>query len=137
MPEGEEHQAPVAHLVTAAPKRVERWNRIANQVSEQARRAVLPKIEQPLKLKEAVLRPAPTRILLSESENKLALADALQGSDSVTDILLAIGPEGGWADDELSLFAQTGWKAASLGSTILRAETAAIAATAIAFSALT
>ena len=50
--------------------------------------------------------------------------------------MLAIGPEGGWADDELELFKQSGWASASLGSTILRAETAAIAATAITMSEL-
>jgi 16S rRNA (uracil1498-N3)-methyltransferase len=126
-----------AHLASAAAKRIERWVRIANQASEQARRAVPTRIEQPMKMKEAVLRPAALRILLAESEDKLTLADALEGFPFDQDILLAVGPEGGWADEELTLFAQAGWTAASLGSTILRAETAAIAATAIAFSALT
>jgi 16S rRNA (uracil1498-N3)-methyltransferase len=50
--------------------------------------------------------------------------------------LLAIGPEGGWTEEELTLFAENAWVAASLGETILRAETAAIAATAIALSAM-
>jgi 16S rRNA (uracil1498-N3)-methyltransferase len=50
------------------------------------------------------------------------------------DLLLAIGPEGGWADDELQLFSDHGWTSASLGNTILRAETAAIVALAIALS---
>ena len=51
--------------------------------------------------------------------------------------MLAIGPEGGWTDEELKMFSSSGWTAASLGPTILRAETAAIAATAIAVAALT
>jgi 16S rRNA (uracil1498-N3)-methyltransferase len=49
-------------------------------------------------------------------------------------VLLAIGPEGGWTQDELELFRANGWISVSLGPTILRAETAAIAATAIAMS---
>jgi 16S rRNA (uracil1498-N3)-methyltransferase len=48
-----------------------------------------------------------------------------------------VGPEGGWTPDELQSFQQAGWVSASLGSTILRAETAAIAATAVLVSALT
>jgi 16S rRNA (uracil1498-N3)-methyltransferase len=44
---------------------------------------------------------------------------------------LAIGPEGGWTPDEIKHFSDSGWHAASLGPTILRAETAAIAALAV------
>ena len=53
-----------------------------------------------------------------------------------SEVTLAVGPEGGWADGELSWFYESGWIAASLGSTILRAETAAIVASALAFEAL-
>ena len=49
---------------------------------------------------------------------------------------LAFGPEGGWTKLELQLFRESGWIAASLGTTILRAETAAIAATAVALAEL-
>jgi 16S rRNA (uracil1498-N3)-methyltransferase len=51
-------------------------------------------------------------------------------------IMLAIGPEGGWTEEELQSFQQAGWISASLGNTILRAETAAVAATAVVASAL-
>ena len=44
------------------------------------------------------------------------------------ELFSAIGPEGGWTEDELQAFQQAGWISASLGNTILRAETAAIAA---------
>ena len=58
------------------------------------------------------------------------------GVESGDEVALAVGPEGGWADGELSWFYEAGWIAASLGDTILRAETAAIVATALAFDAL-
>ena len=48
-----------------------------------------------------------------------------------SEIVLALGPEGGWTAAELALFAGAGWQSASLGPRILRAETAAIAALAI------
>jgi 16S rRNA (uracil1498-N3)-methyltransferase len=45
---------------------------------------------------------------------------------------LAIGPEGGWTPEEIAVFTQHAWTPVTLGPRILRAETAAIAAIAIA-----
>ncbi len=122
------------HLVSAASKRVERWGRIARQASEQARRSIAPELQQPLKLKEAIKLTGPLRIVLSESEQQATLRNTLALRPTDCELLLAVGPEGGWTEDELALFSQAGWISASLGNTILRAETAAIAATAIAVS---
>jgi len=118
------------HLAAAASKRVERWRRIARQASEQSRRTSVPEISLPMKLKEALALHTGRRIVLAESEKEQVLKEALQrqGGDEVT---LAFGPEGGWTSAELEMFRQEGWTAASLGNTILRAETAAIAAVAI------
>ena len=123
-----------AHLASAAAKRVERWRKIAVQASEQSRRAIPPQIDAPLKLKQALSLTADSRIVLAESEQQTLLRDVI-AADS-RELLLAIGPEGGWAEDELQEFQAAGWTSASLGQTILRAETAAIAATAIAKSIL-
>jgi 16S rRNA (uracil1498-N3)-methyltransferase len=87
-----------------------------------------PVIEEPIALKRLTTEGA--RILLSENEKSVALADAI-GDGTVT---LAIGPEGGWTADEERWFAEQGWQSASLGPTVLRAETAAIAALAVAMS---
>jgi len=125
-----------AHLAAAAPKRVERWQRIARQASEQSRRVSTPEISQPIKLKDAVALPGSTRILLSESEQVARLKDVLESNPRGGDVLLALGPEGGWTAAELELFREAGWSPASLGNTILRAETAAIAAAAIVFAEL-
>ena len=124
-----------AHLASASAKRVERWQRIALQSAEQSRRTTPPEIRVPLNLRDAANLSGTLRIVLSESEQQMLLRDVLASREQ-GDILLAIGPEGGWADDELHLFEKAGWIPASLGRTILRAETAAIAATAITISEL-
>jgi 16S rRNA (uracil1498-N3)-methyltransferase len=130
-----------AHLATASAKRVERWQRIARQASEQSRRTAPPEITAPIKLSESLSFAESMRIVLAESEGQALLRDVLAShlaGEAAKDeqLVLAVGPEGGWAGDELAAFQQSGWISASLGNTILRAETAAIAATAVAASTL-
>jgi len=120
-----------AHLAAAAGKRVERWERIVRQASEQSRRAKPPEVSQPMKLKDAVGLAGSTRIVLAENERDYSLRDALGSHASGADIVLAVGPEGGWTKDEEELFREANWTMASLGGTILRAETAAIAGLAV------
>ena len=128
------------HLAAASMKRHDRWLRLVRQASEQSRRLAPPEIALPIKLKDlsGILTPDfPARVVLSESrkENEGSkLADILQFAPS--EVALAVGPEGGWCDDELSWFRESGWVVASLGNTILRAETAAIVATALAMDAV-
>jgi len=125
-----------AHLVAAASKRVERWQRIARQAAEQSRRVLPPEISQPVKLKAAVALPGSMRILLSEVETDAMLKDVVRSRRGEGEIILALGPEGGWTEAELKLFQEASWRAASLGDTILRAETAAIAALAVVLAEL-
>ncbi len=129
-----------AHLASAAVKRRERWQRIVRQASEQSRRSAPPEVGAPVKLKDlggdGVLAADALRVVLTESlagsEGNTRLGEILQSHSSGDEVVLAVGPEGGWADGELTWFCETGWVAASLGDTILRAETAAIVATALA-----
>jgi 16S rRNA (uracil1498-N3)-methyltransferase len=121
-----------AHLVKAAGKRVERWRRIAHEAAQQSRRLAPPEISAPVTLRRAVADEHGCRIVLSEHEENVLLQSAL--TDCKPPLALALGPEGGWTQDEAGLFTQSGWVTASLGSTILRAETAAIAAVAVAMA---
>jgi 16S rRNA (uracil1498-N3)-methyltransferase len=123
-----------AHLASAAAKRAERWRRIALQAAEQSRRASPPEIAVAIRVSEAVHLPGAVRLVLAESEHQTQLRDAVEPTEG--EILMAIGPEGGWTEEELQLFQRAGWISTSLGPTILRAETAAIAATAIVLAEL-
>jgi 16S rRNA (uracil1498-N3)-methyltransferase len=125
-----------SHLAAASRKRVERWQRIARQAAEQSRRTMPPEVAEPIKLSEALNLFPGLLVLLDESEDHTLLRDLLKPGTANGAIALAVGPEGGWTEDELQAFQRAGWISASLGNTILRAETAAIAATAIAASAL-
>jgi 16S rRNA (uracil1498-N3)-methyltransferase len=125
-----------AHLAAAAAKRVDRWRRIALQAAEQSRRISPPEISAPLRLKEAVAISGSLRIVLSEVETEAMLKDILQTHPDHSEVVLALGPEGGWTDEELELFQEAGWISASLGNTILRAETAAIAGLAVVLAEL-
>jgi 16S rRNA (uracil1498-N3)-methyltransferase len=118
------------HLAKAAAKRVERWRKIAREASQQARRIAPPEIADPVALKKAIEKEQGSRIVLSESEEQVSLKTVLNGCKPP--LAMAFGPEGGWSEAELALFNDNAWQAASLGHTILRTETAAIAAVAIA-----
>lgn len=120
------------HLAAAAEKRVERWKRIAHESAQQSHRDNVPEIAKPEKLGMAIPQAEGKRIVLSESERDQTLGSLLADQSEIS---LAVGPEGGWTEKDLDLFTQNGWAAASLGPTILRAETAAIAAVAISLAA--
>jgi 16S rRNA (uracil1498-N3)-methyltransferase len=125
-----------SHLAAASAKRAERWQRIARQAAEQSRRDAPPEIAAPVKVAEALNFPAALRIVLAESEEQTLLRDILIQKNAEDGVAMAVGPEGGWTESELQSFQKSGWISASLGNTILRAETAAMAATALVASAL-
>ena len=129
------------HLAQAAAARVERWRRVALEASKQARRSDVLRIEEPLMLKAAVKAVEGVRLVLAEQERSTtlrhALGEALEAAgDDVPPIRMAVGPEGGWAAEEEAMFDAENWKAVSLGPRILRAETAAITALAVAAALL-
>jgi 16S rRNA (uracil1498-N3)-methyltransferase len=121
-----------SHLASASSKRVERWRRIAHEAAQQSRRTSIPTVIDPADLRNGIPHASGVRILLAETEEQLSFAEVVNASPNGQSLTLAIGPEGGWTVNELQMFSAAGWTAASLGNTILRAETAAIAAMAIA-----
>jgi 16S rRNA (uracil1498-N3)-methyltransferase len=130
------------HLAEAAKARTERWRRIVQEAAQQSRRSDVPVVYDPVPLSARVRAASEaTRIVMAEQERtttlRNALDEALAAAESEMPTLeIAIGPEGGWAPEEEALFDANGWRAASLGPRILRAETAAIAALAVVASYL-
>ena len=130
------------HLALAAEKRAERWRRIVHEAAQQSRRSDVPLIHEPITLAARVrASSAATRIVLAEQERTTTLRNLIEeaqaaAQDEMPTLEIAIGPEGGWAPGEEALFDANGWRAASLGPRILRAETAAIAALAVVASCL-
>ncbi|HWE52969.1 MAG TPA: RsmE family RNA methyltransferase [Bryobacteraceae bacterium] len=131
-------------LFDGSRKRVDRWRRIAREASEQSRRLRAPEIAEAIHLRDALQDASKYRIWFDERPGAPPLlrgAPFLRGGqpdpppsrpaadDSSTALL--IGPEGGWTDPERDSFAAAGWTAASLGPSVLRAETAVCAALAV------
>jgi len=130
------------HLAQSAQNRVERWRRIARESAQQSRRSDVPVVEDAVALKTAARREGDAvRLLLAEQERTRTLLRALEealaaSGDQIPSIRVAVGPEGGWVAEEEALFDSEGWKPVSLGPRILRAETAAITAMAVAAALL-
>ena len=130
------------HLAQAAQGRVERWRRMALEASKQARRSDVLRVDDPMMLKEALqAEPQALRLVLAEQERSTTLRHALEealraGGDETPAIRMAAGPEGGWTAEEEGMFDAEGWKPVSLGPRILRAETAAMTAMAVAAAML-
>jgi 16S rRNA (uracil1498-N3)-methyltransferase len=115
-------------LVAAAEKRSERWRKIVLEAAQQSRRVRLPALQVVAK-PEAAFAGLGDRlgIFLSERADAPALRVALQDRKA-SQAVLAIGPEGGWIDEERDAALKAGFHEASLGQLILRTETAVIAA---------
>lgn len=114
-----------------ATRRVERWSRLALEACKQSGRARLPDIESPTSFSNLLEteRSEECRVMFAERSGS-GLDEAI-GETKAKSMIALLGPEGGWEDDEIAIAGSKGWEIVTLGGRTLRAETAAIA-----FSAL-
>jgi 16S rRNA (uracil1498-N3)-methyltransferase len=111
--------------------RGERWGRVASGAAEQCGRAVVPHVLPTTTLEGLLARPFDgARIVLLETSGHPPLGSA--AVDPSAPLLLLVGPAGGFEPAEAHTLRASGFAPASLGPRILRAETAALAAVAIA-----
>jgi len=108
--------------------RLARWQAIAGAAAEQSHRGEVPDVAGPTSLTAALEHVADVRLLVLEPTAAMPLAGALDGSRGYA---LAVGPEGGWTDSELSTLRERGGVPVNLGPRILRARLAPIVAAAI------
>jgi 16S rRNA (uracil1498-N3)-methyltransferase len=125
-------------LIAAATKRLERWNKVALEAAQQSRQLRSPTIHPVMRPLDAFAQASGThKLFFSERPDAMPLREVFSGyaADSANaaarHVVLAFGPEGGWTDDEVVGAGKHGFAEVSLGSNILRAETAVIAALAV------
>jgi 16S rRNA (uracil1498-N3)-methyltransferase len=111
----------------ASDAAVGRLRRIALEAARQCGRGDVPRVERPAPLAD-VLRAIGSELrLLLQPGAALHASSALERLTPGASVAIAIGPEGGFADDEVVLAMQAGFLPVRLGSTVLRTETVAAA----------
>jgi 16S rRNA (uracil1498-N3)-methyltransferase len=107
----------------------ERWKRLAAQAAKQARRSGVMRIEGLTNLPAFLGRVTAPAWYFSTAPSAVPVMQAAERVPAGTrQLTLLIGPEGGWTEDEIAAFEKAGLTGVSLGATILRIETAAVAA---------
>jgi 16S rRNA (uracil1498-N3)-methyltransferase len=112
----------------AGGARFQRWRRIIVEATEQCGRCAVPELSAPASLHEALASVVGLVLLPYEGESALGLRSAVRAAKNAREVSILIGPEGGFAEDEVARAVHAGAKAVSLGRRILRSETAGIAA---------
>ncbi len=123
-------------------KKIDRWNKVSAEAVKQCRRGIIPEVAAPVKLSDLLadedvrdVKPfAEFDLVLFPYENEKGktIKDALRETgDSFRRVAVIIGPEGGFSDEEALAIVAEGGVSVSLGRTILRTETAGMAALAM------
>lgn len=116
-------------------RRVTRWQRIALEACKQSGRARVPVVDTPVAC-ASLIKSVPSasgqwRVMFAE-RGGVGLVETIKNLQAQTRPITAlVGSEGGWTDEEIQLAQDAGWSVVTLGGRTLRAETAAIAVTAL------
>lgn len=105
-------------------KKIERWNKIVKEASEQSKRISIPKVSEIKNIKELIKEEYDYKILCSVNETSTTIKKVLQNATISDTILVVIGPEGGFTKSEEETLINNGFISTSLGNRVLRTETA-------------
>ena len=107
-------------------KKTDRWQKIAQEASKQSGRGIVPTVHNPINLKQAieVLKGADIAFVPYECQEDSFLKPLLTENKDVKTVAYLIGPEGGFDKSEIELLEENNIKIVTLGTRILRTETA-------------
>jgi len=108
------------------PNKMERWNKILKEASEQSRRSTIPLLRNPIKKEEMQQFMCETNLVGDERkvvEGTNSMLEAIKNAESIS---VLVGCEGGFTNEEFEYFKKIGFEGVSFGKRILRSETAAI-----------
>jgi len=121
-----------------APARVDRWQRIAAAAAKQSGRSTVPRVESPRPFLEVFGELAGALVLMPwEGERSRSIGAVLTQHRDARAVAVCVGPEGGWAPEEVAGAVAQGAHPVTLGDLILRTETAGIVAAAMVLYELT
>lgn len=114
-------------------KKVQRWQKIADEASKQSKRSVIPEVSSPLAFNKGIERFYDYDLVMIpyEDEGKKGIKEVLKENNEANKIAIIIGPEGGFQEEEVEIARGRGAIPVSLGPRILRTETAGITALSI------
>jgi len=107
-------------------KKIERWNTIVKEASEQSKRLDIPKVLKPCNIKELSNLDYDYKILCSVNEMSTSIKTVLSNINISDRILIVVGPEGGFTKKEEEELINNGFISVSLGNRVLRTETASL-----------
>ncbi len=118
--------------------KLDRYNKISKSAAEQSKRHIIPEVCEPVTIKETIenIKDDYNIVFYENAKNIDYTRKAINeiknvGANSERSINIFIGPEGGFTDDEIEMMTNVGFKVLTLGSRILRTETAALNALSI------
>jgi 16S rRNA (uracil1498-N3)-methyltransferase len=116
-------------------KKVDRWNRIVKESCKQCKRSIIPKVNNPMEFKniQQLLKNIDLIIVPYENEQNTGIKNLAQNIDKnkIESIGIIVGPEGGFAEEEINTLKDIGANIVTLGPRILRTETAGFVCTSL------
>jgi len=109
-------------------KKIERWQKIVKEASEQSKRNIIPKVNNIIDINKLCKIEADVKLLLTVREMSKNIKNILKECQKYDTLIIVIGPEGGFTLKEEETLIQNGFISTSLGRRVLRTETASIVA---------